>query len=97
MIHFPLRESIEKEALIMKNIIVYTSKKESALADVLAGIDETNVRIEDAEKLKEYEMLNPALVVVEDVPNLKDVLMTTKFKSPVLLSVNRLRVRLFVQ
>lgn len=84
MIHFPLRESIEKEALIMKNIIVYTNKKESALADVLAGIDETNVRIEDAEKLKEYEMLNPALVVVEDVPNLKDVLMTTKFKSPVL-------------
>lgn len=68
----------------MKNIIVYTNKKESALADVLAGIDETNVRIEDAEKLKEYEMLNPALVVVEDVPNLKDVLMTTKFKSPVL-------------
>ena len=36
----------------MKNIIVYTSKKVSALADVLAKIDETNVRIEDAEKLK---------------------------------------------
>ena len=68
----------------MKNIIVYTSKKVSALADVLAKIDETNVRIEDAEKLKEYETLNPSLVVVEDVPNLKDVLMTTKFKVPVL-------------
>ncbi len=68
----------------MKNIIVYTSKKESSLADVLAGIDESNVRIEDAEKLKDYEMLNPSLVVIEDVPNLKDVLMTTKFKSPVL-------------
>ena len=91
MIHFPLRESIEKEALIMKNIIVYTSKKESALADVLAGIDETNVRIEDAEKLKEYEMLNPALVVVEDVPNLKDVLMTTKFNSPVLFMGGRFK------
>ena len=68
----------------MKNIIVYTSKKESSLADVLAGIDESNVRIEDAEKLKDYEMLNPSLIVIEDVPNLKDVLMTTKFKSPVL-------------
>lgn len=68
----------------MKNIIVYTSKKVSELADVLAGIDDANVRIEDAGKLKEYEMLNPSLVVVEDVPELKDVLMTTKFKSPVL-------------
>lgn len=68
----------------MKNIIVYTSKKVSELADVLAGIDDANVRIEDAGKLKEYEILNPSLVVVEDVPELKDVLMTTKFKSPVL-------------
>lgn len=68
----------------MKNIIVYTSKKESNLADVLSTIDDSNVRIEDAEKLKDYEMLNPSLIVVEDVPNLKDVLMTLKFKSPVL-------------
>ena len=62
----------------MRNIIVYTSKKSSDLADVLAQIDETNVRIEDAEKLKDYEMLNPALIVIEDVPNIKDVLMVTK-------------------
>ena len=68
----------------MKNIIVYTSKNVSELADVLAGIDDSNVRIEDAAKLKEYEMLNPSLIVIEDVPELKDVLMTTKFKSPVL-------------
>lgn len=68
----------------MKNIIVYTSKKESKLADILAGIDESNVRIEDAENLKDYEMLNASLIVVEDVPNLKDVLMTTKFKTAVL-------------
>lgn len=68
----------------MKNIIVYTSKKASDLADVLAQLDDVNVRIEDAEKLKEYETLNPALIVVEDVPNIKDVLMVTKFKAPVL-------------
>lgn len=68
----------------MRNIIVYTSKKVSELADVLAQIDETNVRIEDAEKLKDYETLNPALLVIEDVPNIKDVLMVTKFKAPVL-------------
>ena len=68
----------------MKNIIVYTSKKVSNLADILAKLDEVNVRIEDAEKLREYETLNPALLVIEDVPNIKDVLMVTKFKAPVL-------------
>ena len=68
----------------MKNIIVYTTKKVSDLADVLATIDDTNVRIEDAAKLKEYETLNAGLLVIEDVPNIKDVLMVTKFKSPVL-------------
>ncbi len=68
----------------MRNVVVYTSKNESVLADVLAKIDETNVRIESAENLKDYELLNPSLIVVEDVPNIKDVLMVTKFKSPVL-------------
>ena len=68
----------------MKNIVVYTDKNESKLADVLAQIDDTNVRIESAENLKDYEMLNPGLVVVESVPNIKDVLMTTKFKAPTL-------------
>ena len=68
----------------MKNIVVYTDKNESKLADVLAQIDDTNVRIENAENLKDYEMLNPGLVVVESVPNIKDVLMTTKFKAPTL-------------
>ena len=57
----------------MKNIVVYTDKNESKLADVLAQIEDINVRIENAENLKDYEMLNPGLVVVESVPNIKDV------------------------
>ena len=68
----------------MRNIVVYTDKNSSALADVLAKIDDTNIRIENANKLKDYEMLNPALIVVESVPDIKDVLMVTKFKVPVL-------------
>ena len=68
----------------MRKIIVYTSRNSSSLADVLAGLDDVNVRIEDAEKLRDYETLNPALLVVEDVPNIKDVLMVVKFKAPVL-------------
>ncbi len=68
----------------MRNIVVYTNKKESSLADVLTQIDDANVRIEDADKLRDYEMLNPAIIVAEAVPNLKDVLMIVKFKAPVL-------------
>ena len=68
----------------MKNIIIYTDKKASSIADVVSKIDDTNIRIEDSVKLKEYETLNPALVVIESVPDIKDVLMVTKFKVPVL-------------
>lgn len=77
-------DNIVKEDREMKNIVVYTDKNESKLADVLAQIDDTNVRIESAENLRDYESLNPGLVVVESVPNIKDVLMTTKFKAPTL-------------
>ncbi|MGN0017978.1 MAG: GGDEF domain-containing protein [Candidatus Gastranaerophilaceae bacterium] len=71
----------------MKNIVIYTTQKQSEIKDTLDNLDvieDSNVRIEDANTLKDYELLNPSLVIVEDVPNLKDVLMTTKFKSPVL-------------
>ena len=68
----------------MKNIVVYTDKNSSALADVFAQIDDTNIRVEGADNLKEYETLNPALIVVESVPTIKDDLMVTKFKVPVL-------------
>ncbi len=68
----------------MRNIVVYTDKNSSALADIFAKIDDTNVRVEAADKLREYETLNPAIVVAESVSDLKDVLMVTKFKVPVL-------------
>lgn len=68
----------------MKNVVIYTDKKSSSIADVIAKINDTNVRLEDSQKLKEYEMLNPALIVVESVPDIKDILMVTKFKVPVL-------------
>ena len=58
----------------MRNVVVYTDKNESKLADVLAQIDDTNVRIESAENLKDYEILNPGLIVIESVPNIKDIL-----------------------
>lgn len=68
----------------MKNIVIYSTRKSSEFAEIVAGIEDADVRIEDAGKLSDYESLNPGVVVIEDVPNIKDILMVTKFKSPVL-------------
>ena len=68
----------------MKNIIIYTDKKSSAIADVISSIEDVNVRLEDAANLKDYETLNPGVIVIESVPDIKDVLMVTKFKFPIL-------------
>ncbi|MBR1424992.1 GGDEF domain-containing protein [bacterium] len=68
----------------MKNIVIYTSRKSSDIAQTVSEIEDSNVRLEDAEKLRDYEALNPGVVIIEDVPNVKDVLMVTKFKAPVL-------------
>ena len=71
----------------MRNIVVYTNKKTSEVKDTLENLDnieELDIRVELSDDLKNYELTNPSLVVIEDVPNLKDVLMTTKFKVPVL-------------
>ncbi len=68
----------------MRNVIIYTDKKSSAIADVIANIEDTNVRLENADNLKDYETLNPGVIIIESVPNIKDILMVTKFKYPVL-------------
>lgn len=68
----------------MKNVVIYSSKKTSQISDIIAGIEDTDVRIEDASKLKDYETLNPGVIVIEDVPDIKDILAVTKFKFPVI-------------
>ncbi|MCM1338107.1 MAG: GGDEF domain-containing protein [Muribaculaceae bacterium] len=68
----------------MKNIVIYTNKKSSTIADVVSSIEDSNVRLEDASNIADYETLNPGVIIIEDVPNIKDVLMVTKFKYPIL-------------
>ncbi len=68
----------------MKNIIIYSTKKTSQITDMLSGLEDANIRIEAAQNLKDYETLNPGVVIIEDVPNVKDVLAVTKFKYPIL-------------
>lgn len=69
----------------MKNIVIYSNQAKSGLVDVLAAIDEANVRVESDAQIKEYSLLNPSLLILESVGNLKDILMTTKFNCPVLI------------
>ncbi len=68
----------------MKNIVIYTDKNSSAIADVISSIEDSNVRLENAANIKDYETLNPGVIIVESVPDIKDVLMVTKFKFPIL-------------
>ena len=68
----------------MKNIVIYSTKKNSEIAETVAAIEESDIRIEPAQNLKDYENLNPSVIIIEDVPDIKDVLAVTKFKYPVL-------------
>lgn len=68
----------------MKNIIIYSVNDQSNLVDILSEIDEADVRVEPESQLKEYKVLNPSLVIVEQGPTFKNVLMTTKFACPIL-------------
>lgn len=68
----------------MRNIIIYTDKKASSIAEIVSNIDDATVRLEDSKNLKDYETLNPGVIIIESVPDIKDVLMVTKFKYPIL-------------
>jgi two-component system, cell cycle response regulator len=68
----------------MKNIVIYSSQSQSALTEILSDIDESNVRVENGAQLKEYSLLNPTLLVIEQNFDMKDVLMTNRFACPIL-------------
>lgn len=71
----------------MKNIIIFTTKKTSEIKNTIENLDnieDLHIRVELSDNLKDYMLLNPSLLIIEDVPELKDILMTTKFKVPVL-------------
>jgi two-component system cell cycle response regulator len=69
----------------MRNIVIYSTQTKSVLEDMLSKLDEVSVRVEPESQMKEYSLLNPSLLIIEQGPNLKDVLMTTKFSCPVLI------------
>ena len=69
----------------MKNIVIYAPRKESQIAELLEKeFDDANIRVEEDYTLKEYETLNPSLIITENVTNLADTLALVKFKTPIL-------------
>ena len=52
----------------MKNIVIYAPRKESNIADLLEKeFEDANIRVEEDYTLKEYETLNPSLIITENV------------------------------
>ena len=68
----------------MANIVIYSKNKSTPIAGILSEIDDAAIRVEDGSIMREHTMLNPSLIIVEDVDNLTDILMTTKFICPLL-------------
>lgn len=69
----------------MKNIVIYAQRKESKIANFLeTELDDVNVRVEEDYTLKDYETLNPGLIIAEDVKDLSETLALIKFKTPIL-------------
>ena len=51
---------------------------------LLADIDEAEVRCVDIQQMKDYAVINPSLMIVENIDAAKDALMTNKFPCPIL-------------
>lgn len=68
----------------MRNIIIYSTQAKSPIEEVLSTLDDVNIRVEPESQIKEYSLLNPSLIIVEQGPTFKDVLMTTKLTCPIL-------------
>lgn len=68
----------------MDNIIVYSSKPMPEMESLLLDADDAEVRIVDIQQIKDYAVLNPSLIVIENADLAKDALMTNKFPCPIL-------------
>ena len=68
----------------MSNIVIYSSKPMPELQAVLSEIDEVEVRVVTIDQMKDYAVINPSLMIVENIDLAKDALMTNKFPCPIL-------------
>lgn len=68
----------------MNNIVIYSTKPMPELEAILADIDEVEVRTVDIKQVKDYAVVDPSLMIIEDIELAKDALMTNKFPCPIL-------------
>ena len=68
----------------MNNIVIYSTKPMPELEALLFEAEDADVRTIDINQMKDYAVINPALMVVENPDLAKDALMTNKFPCPIL-------------
>ena len=68
----------------MNNIVIYSTKPLPGLEAILMEIDDADVRTIDVSQMKDYAVINPSLIIVENIEAAKDALMTNKFPCPIL-------------
>ena len=68
----------------MSNIVIYSTKPMPELEALLLNIDDAEVKTVDIQQMKDYAVVNPSLMIVENIDLAKDALMTNKFPCPIL-------------
>ncbi len=68
----------------MNNIVIYSSKPMPELEALLFDADDADVRTIDINQMKDYAVINPSLMIVENIDAAQDALMTNKFPCPIL-------------
>ena len=68
----------------MSNIVIYSSKPMPELQATLSEISEVDIRVAQPDQIKDYAVLNPSLMIIENIEAVRDALMTNKFPCPIL-------------
>ncbi len=68
----------------MSNIVIYSSKPMAEMQAALFEINEVDIRVVQPDQIKDYAVLNPALMIIENIEAARDALMTNKFPCPIL-------------
>ena len=68
----------------MNNIVIYSTKPMPDIQAVLSEIDEAEVKTISVDQMKDYAVVNPSVMIVENIDAAKDALMTNKFPCPIL-------------
>ena len=68
------------------NIIIYSNNKNTEILNLLSGIDDNDIRVEDPSKLAEYKTMNAGVIILDmPIDKIKEVSMVTKFDCGVLI------------